>query len=176
MLDDIGRTTLTRRAGLCRPCIWMGSAAAALAVLAMAACRSSGERTDVVDREGLQAAVDHLLTESEKAWNGGDLAGFIDWYKRGEETSFLGSNGLTHGWDTIRQRYAGRFEPGASRDSLRFEELVTRPLAPWLGLATARYVLFQGDSVTSTGVFTIVVEKTPEGWRIIHDQSAETTQ
>lgn len=146
----------------------------AVATLALAACQTSGERTVVVDQAQLRAAVDHLLTESEKAWNGGDLAGFMEWYKRDEETTFLGSSGLMHGWDTIRQRYAGRFEPDASRDSLRFEELVARPLAPWLGLATARYVLFQGDSVNSTGVFTLVVERTPEGWRIIHDQSAET--
>jgi beta-aspartyl-peptidase (threonine type) len=171
MLGDNGRTTLTRRTGLRRLFAAMSLAAASLA---FAACQPTGERADVVDGEQLQAAVDHLLTESEKAWNGGDLAGFMEWYKRGEETTFLGSSGLTHGWDTIRQRYEGRFEPGASRDSLRFEELVTRPLTPWLGLATARYVLFQGDSVTSTGVFTLVVERTPEGWRIIHDQSAET--
>jgi beta-aspartyl-peptidase (threonine type) len=162
---------LTRRTVFSRLCL---ATSLGVATFALAACQTSGERTDVVDGEQLQAAVDHLLTESERAWNGGDLAGFMDWYKRGEETTFLGSSGLMHGWDTIRERYAGRFEPAASRDSLRFEELVTRPLAPWLGLATARYVLFQGDSVTSTGVFTLVVERTPEGWRIVHDQSAET--
>ncbi len=146
-------------------------AATVLALAALAGCRESGQRANVGDPAVLQAAVDHLLGESEAAWNGGDLEGFVGWYKRGPETTFLASTGLTHGWDAIRERYAARFEPGAARDSLRFEELETRPLAPWLGLATARYVLFQNDSVTATGVFTLVVEKTPEGWRIIHDQS-----
>lgn len=154
------------RVTLCQRCL-----ATVLALAAVAGCRESGGRASVGDPEVLQAAVDHLLSESEAAWNGGDLAGFIGWYKRGPGTTFLGSSGLTHGWEAIRERYAARFEPGAARDSLRFEDLETRPLAPWLGLATARYVLFQDDSVTATGVFTLIVEKTPEGWRIIHDQS-----
>jgi hypothetical protein len=145
--------------------------ATVVALAAVTGCRESGQRTSVGDPAVLQAAVDHLLSESEAAWNGGDLEGFVGWYKRAPETTFLASTGLTHGWDAIRGRYAPRFEPGAARDSLRFEDLETRPLAPWLGLATARYVLFQTDSVTATGVFTLIVEQTPEGWRIIHDQS-----
>jgi hypothetical protein len=33
-------------------------------------------------------------------------------------------------------------------------------------------VLFQGDSVTSTGIFTLIVRDLPEGWRIVHDHSS----
>ena len=142
------------------------------AVALLAGFGTASERGDVAGTVELHAAVDHLLTESEKSWNGGDLDGFLVWYQRGLETSFMGSGGLIHGWEGIRERYAPRFGPDASRDSLRFEDLETRPLAPWLGLATARYVLFQGDSTTATGVFTLVVENTPEGWRIIHDHSS----
>lgn len=144
---------------------------AALLLVAAVGCEEPAERDEPVEPAALQAAVDHLLTQSEEAWNAGDLEGFVGWYERGPETTFLGSSGLTHGWEAIRDRYAGRFQPGAARDSLRFEDLETRPLAPSLGLATARYVLFQDDSVTATGVFTLIVERTPEGWRIIHDQS-----
>lgn len=123
----------------------------------------------------LQAAADSLLDESASAWNEGDLEGFLYWYRRDPETTFLGSAGLTYGWDAIRGRYAPSFEPGAARDSLRFEDLETRPLAPGLGLATARYVLYQADSVTATGVFTLVLRDTPEGWRIIHDHSSASS-
>jgi ketosteroid isomerase-like protein len=144
-----------------------------VALLPTVACAPSGERTGMTDPAALHVAVDSLLSESEKSWNGGDLDGFLYWYKRGEETSFMGSAGPIHGWETIRSRYAPRFEPGAARDSLRFEDLQTRPLAPWLGLATARYVLFQGDSITSQGIFTLVLERTAEGWRIVHDHSSE---
>jgi ketosteroid isomerase-like protein len=148
------------------------SFSALLTVALVVGCSDSRVRSDVGGPAELQDAVSHLLSESEKAWNGGDLAGFLVWYKQGSETSFLSASGLTRGWETVRERYAPRFEDGAQRDSLRFEELETRPLAGWLGLATARYVLFQGDSITSHGVFTLVVENTPDGWRIVHDHSS----
>jgi ketosteroid isomerase-like protein len=149
--------------------------AATVALVGVAvACAPSGERSEGADPAAFHAAVDSLLTESEHSWNAGDLDGFLYWYQRGEETSFMGAGGPIYGWETIRSRYAPRFGPEADRDSLRFEDLQTRPLAPWLGLATARYVLFQGDSITSQGIFTLVLERTTEGWRIIHDHSNET--
>ncbi len=147
--------------------------ALALALGLAAACASGGEEA-TVDPAELQAAVDALLDSSAEAWNGGDLDGFLYWYERSPETTFMGSTGLTRGWNTVRGRYVERFQPGAERDSLRFEDLETRPLGPGLGLATARYVLFQGDSITSHGVFTLVLEETSEGWRIVHDHSSES--
>ncbi len=144
--------------------------AVALALLAGGAC--SGAERPAEDPAQLQAAVDSLLQTSAADWNGGDLDGFLFWYRRGEETTYIGSSGLVKGWEAIRQRYAPTFEPGAARDSLRFEGLETRLLGDALGLATARYVLFRGDSTTSTGVFTLVLEETPQGWRIIHDHSS----
>ncbi len=145
-----------------------------LALALLGACSKAQERSDAVAADELHAVVDNLLTDSEEKWNGGDLDGFMAWYQRGPETSFMGSDGPFYGWEQIRDRYAPRFGPGASRDSLRFENLETRPIAPWLGLATARYVLFQEDSVTATGIFTLVVKRTPDGWRIIHDHSSSS--
>lgn len=142
----------------------------ALGLLIGSAC--SGAGTVAEDPAVLYANLDSLLRTSAAAWNGGDLDGFLSWYRRGAETTYIGSGGLLRGWEAIRQRYAPLFEPGASRDSLRFEGLETRALGAKRGLATARYVLFRGDSTTSTGVFTLVLEETPEGWRIVHDHSS----
>ncbi len=125
-----------------------------------------------VDAAALRTAVDSLLAESARAWNGGDLDGFLYWYRNAPETTYIGSVGLVSGWEGIRARYAPYFEPGAKRDSLRFVGIETRPLGSDLGLATARYVLFDEDSVTATGPFTLVLQRRPEGWRIIHDHSS----
>jgi hypothetical protein len=148
-----------------------------LLVIALAwlvGCYNAQDRVAGVEADELHTIVDDLLTDSQEKWNGGDLDGFMYWYQPGPETSFMGSDGPFYGWEQIRDRYAPGFEPGASRDSLRFENIETRPIAPWLGLATARYVLFQEDSVTRTGIFTLVVKHTTEGWRIIHDHSSST--
>jgi hypothetical protein len=137
-------------------------------------CYNAQDRVAGVQADELHTIVDDLLTDSQEKWNGGDLDGFMFWYQVGPETSFMGSDGPFYGWEQIRDRYAPRFGPDASRDSLRFENIETRPIAPWLGLATARYVLFKEDSVTATGIFTLIVKHTAEGWRIVHDHSSST--
>jgi ketosteroid isomerase-like protein len=146
-----------------------------LTLAVAAACAPEPDADVPLDPAVLQAAADSLLDQSARAWNAGDLEGFVQWYRRGPETTFLGSRGLMHGWEAIHDRYAPAFEPGAERDSLRFEGLESRPLASGLGLATARYVLFRSDSVTSAGVFTLILRDTREGWRIIHDHTSELT-
>ncbi len=87
-------------------------------------------------------------------------------------TTYIGSGGLIEGIEGIRGRYAPLFEPGAERDSLRFESLRVRELGATFGVVTARYVLHQGDEVTSTGPFTLVMSRIDGAWWIVHDQSA----
>jgi len=38
-------------------------------------------------------------------------------------------------------------------------------------LATARYVLHRGDSVTGSGPFTLILERREDTWKIIHDHT-----
>jgi uncharacterized protein (TIGR02246 family) len=113
-----------------------------------------------------------LLQQSARGWNAGDLDGFLITYARDSATTFLTVNGLTRGFDAIRSRYAARFEPGASRDSLAFADVDVRALTPDWALVTARYVLERGDSVTATGPFTVVMQRRVEGWRMIHDHTS----
>ena len=117
-------------------------------------------------------AIDSMLTASAAAWNRGDLEGFMSTYLEDTTTTFLTASGLGQGYAWIRNRYAPRFEPGAARDSLRFTELRVRALGADHALATARYVLFRGDSTTATGPFTVVLRRTEAGWKMIHDHTS----
>jgi ketosteroid isomerase-like protein len=33
-------------------------------------------------------------------------------------------------------------------------------------------VLFRGDSTTSSGPFSLVMERRPDGWKILHDHTS----
>jgi ketosteroid isomerase-like protein len=76
------------------------------------------------------------------------------------------------GMDFIRGVYAPRFSSGAARDSLHFEELEARPLSASLAVVTGRFILQRGGRITASGPFTLVMERRPEGWRILHDHSS----
>ena len=112
------------------------------------------------------------LGRSADAWNRGDLDAFVGDYARDTRTGFVSGGHVRRGYDWIRQNYAPRFAPGAGRDSLRFEEFEVRSLAPGVALVTARFVLFREGRTTASGPFTLVMERHPDGWKILHDHTS----
>lgn len=136
-------------------------------VLALAACGGPpGTPRDPT------AEIEAMLRASAAAWNRGDLDAFMADYARDARTGFVAEGRVQRGFDWIRDRYAPAFAPGAARDSLRFERVEARPLGADYALATARYVLLRGDSVTGSGPFTLVLHRTAEGWKILHDHTS----
>ena len=146
----------------------------ALLLLGFASCSApSGGGGEVLpDPIALRDTIVAQFSRSADAWTRGDLDGFMADYARDSMTGFVTDGRVQHGFDRIRAGYAPRFAPGAKRDSLRFENFEVRPLAPKVALVTARYVLFRGDSTTSSGPFSLVMERRPDGWKILHDHTS----
>jgi ketosteroid isomerase-like protein len=110
-----------------------------------------------------------LLATTER-WNAGDLDGFIAPY--GEQTTFMTPGGLIDR-DAMRSRYLSRYFTGTRPDQqLRFERLQVRPLGADHALMTGRFVLTGGGKAEQAGWFSLVWNRTPGGWRIIHDHSS----
>ena len=120
----------------------------------------------------LTAQIVAQFTRSADAWNRGDLDAFVSDYAPDSATSFVAGGHVRRGFEFIRRNYAPRFAPGAARDSLRFEEFDVRPLTPALALVTARFLLYRGATTTASGPFTLVMERRPDGWKILHDHSS----
>ncbi len=121
---------------------------------------------------GLQAEMEQIFDRSARDWNAGDLAGFMSDYARDSTTSYVSGTTVRYGFDRIRDNYAGRFAPGAARDSLRFEALAARPLGDRHALVTARFVLHRDGRTTASGLFSIVMEHRADGWKILHDHTS----
>jgi uncharacterized protein (TIGR02246 family) len=113
-----------------------------------------------------------MMDHSARAWNRGDLDGFMGDYLPGDGTTYIGRSGVLHGVEAIRAVYAPRFAPGGVRDSLSFERLEVDLLAPGLANAIAYYVLARGDSVTARGPTSLVMRRVAGRWRIVHDHSS----
>jgi uncharacterized protein (TIGR02246 family) len=115
-----------------------------------------------------------MLAKSEAMWNRGDLEAFVTDYEDAPETTFIGREVVRGGTKAILDRYRRRYPNRDAMGTLTFSEIETRPLAPGLVLATGKYDLKRsaaggGDA---SGRFTLVVRKTPAGWKIIHDHSS----
>lgn len=151
-------------------------AALLLVAVVLAACRGSARPTTAPTPDSDRAALTRLITaqlaRSASDWNRGDLDAFLSDYAQESATTYVDGLRARPGIDFIRGVYAPRFLPGAKRDSLHFEEVEVRPLSATLALVTARYILQRQNEISASGPFTLVMERRPEGWKILHDHSS----
>lgn len=147
------------------------AAAVLAAALLLVGCARSGAPAAPAPGHAIAA----MLDASADAWNRGDLAGFLDDYA--DSAAFVTSSGIIHGRDAIERRYQeGYWSGGGPPDLLSFEDIRVTPLGADHALAVGRYILKDRDegAQTATGIFTLILVRTPDGWRIIHDHSSAT--
>lgn len=114
-----------------------------------------------------------MLDRSARDWNHGDLAGFMGDYAHDSLTSYLSGAHFSHGWQPLYDHYqAAYFAPGKHRDSLTFDDVHVRALAPGVAFATAHFYLHRGDSLTASGPFTLILTKDGSRWHIVHDHTS----
>jgi uncharacterized protein (TIGR02246 family) len=119
-----------------------------------------------------RAAIQRLLDDQAAAWNKGDLVGFMKGYFESDDLSFFSGNAKTKGWKATLERYQKKYQgEGKEMGKLTFKEMSIELLGNDHALVRGRYHL-QLKSDTATGIFTLIVRKTPAGWRIIHDHTS----
>ena len=115
-----------------------------------------------------------MLKNSEAAWNRGDLQAFASDYEDAPTTTYVGREVTRGGVDAILARYRKAYPTDEARGTLTFSEIEVRPLGQDYALACGKYSLKRtaaggGDA---SGRFTLVLRRTPKGWKIIHDHSS----
>jgi beta-aspartyl-peptidase (threonine type) len=120
------------------------------------------------DRKAIQAVLDSQVA----AWNKGDLAGFMKGYWESDKLTFFGGNTKTFGWKATLERYQKKYKgEGKEMGQLSFEELSIDLLGPDYALVRGRFRL-KLKNESPTGLFTLILHRTPAGWRIIHDHTS----
>ena len=112
-----------------------------------------------------------VLDAQMRAWNAGDLRGFMEGYARSERTRFQSGSDVALGWQTVFDRYQRRYGDRASMGVLKFSEVEVTVLAPTTALAFGRWRLERAHDAPS-GLFTLLLRSTPAGWRIVHDHTS----
>lgn len=114
--------------------------------------------------------IERAIEASAEAWNRGDLRGHLSLYV--DTVTFMTANGPEPGVEAVEAAFrATYFQDGLPRQTLGFESIRVRPLGPDAALSTGRFVLSGGGEPDQTGWFTLVWQRTPEGWRAVHDHS-----
>ena len=113
-----------------------------------------------------------VLVAQEDAWNKGDLQAFIQGYKNSPDTLFV-THQVFRGVDGMLDEYRHNYPSRAAMGTLGFSELEVHPLDEKFAVVIGKYHLDRGkkDGGNADGIFSLVFEKTDQGWKIIVDHT-----
>ena len=116
-------------------------------------------------------AIRAVLTAQQTAWNHGDIPTFLEGYWRSPELTFSGTNGIVRGYQGVLERYQKAYPDKQAMGELQFAGLEIRMLGPDSAMVLGHWQLTRrlGDV---GGVFTLIFQRFPAGWRIIHDHTS----
>ena len=124
---------------------------------------------DAHDRD--RATILEALNAQQAAWNRGDVDSFVEGYWRSPELTFSGTSGIVRGYDGVLARYKKNYADRDAMGQLQFSALEFRFLGPDAALVLGQWHLTRAKGDIG-GVFSLVWQRFPEGWRIIHDHTS----
>jgi ketosteroid isomerase-like protein len=106
----------------------------------------------------------------EESWNKGDVRGFMDYYWNNDSLKFIGSKGITYGWQKTLDNYIKGYPNKETMGILTFTILESTQLSE-----TSIYVIGKWElkkEKPSGGHFTLLWKKINNQWVIVADHTS----
>ena len=115
-------------------------------------------------------AIKEVMSMQERAWSNGDVEEFMEGYIKDESLTFIGSRGLSYGWETTLANYKKGYPDKAAMGKLSFEIIELKSLSPAYCYMIGQYFLTR-ESEDMNGYFTLLWHKVDGQWKVIADQT-----
>lgn len=136
-----------------------------IVAVSLASCH--GKLTEQIAEEEIKLAIG----EQQDAWNTGDIELFMSWYKNDPEISFTTSGGVLKGYEKLLARYQKSYPNQKKMGRLEFELLEYIPAGEDHAVLVGKWILYRSED-TPQGYFSLLWERTEDGWKIIHDHTS----
>ncbi len=118
-------------------------------------------------------SIRNILETQATQWNQGDIPAFMETYVKSDELRFSSGGTVQRGWEATLQRYQTRYPNKEAMGRLVFEDLNIKLLSETWAEVHGRYRLYRdGDYANATGLFTLLMKNTADGWKILHDHTS----
>jgi len=147
----------------------MGRIAVALPALLilLASCSSEPDASEAT------SGVNAMLDKQVEAWNNGRLDDYLSAYAKSDSTRFAAGRVVTIGFESIRQRMKASYPDASSMGTLRFIDVDTDVLTEDKAVGFGKWMRYR-EADRPWGLFTLLVVKTEEGWKILHDHTSSS--
>lgn len=116
-------------------------------------------------------AIQTILENQTVAWNKGDLVAFMEGYWENDSLVFIGKAGPTYGYKNTLANYKKNYPDTSHMGKLHFDIVSIKSLNTNHYFVIGKWFL-QRSVGNINGVFTLVLRRTKEGWKIISDHSS----
>lgn len=116
-------------------------------------------------------AIRHLLNRQQNDWNRGDIQAFMEGYWKSDSLMFIGSKGVTYGFNNTWERYKKNYDSREKMGSLRFDLIHINRLSADVFMVVGKWQLTRtvGDI---GGHYTLILRKISGSWVIVSDHTS----
>lgn len=166
---------MTRQQSSCRRIIF----GLILVQMLLVGCRGSTEEDSAApvaadgEAESAEEAIRMVLNSQTEAWNQGSIRAFMEGYAQTDSLRFASGGNVWYGWDETLQRYQETYIDEGMMGALTFDDLDIRLVSADHAIVFGRWSLARSETYTDVGgLFTLLFQRRPEGWRIVHDHTS----
>ena len=123
-----------------------------------------------IDRDQITQSIHNVVKQQEIDWNAGNIPGFMEGYWHSDSLTFIGSKGLTMGWQKTLDNYKKSYPDKATMGALSLEIIKLDILSPEAAIMIGRFTLLR-EKDKPTGLFTLIWKKIDGKWLITSDQT-----
>jgi hypothetical protein len=117
----------------------------------------------------IELVLNHLQSQ-EKAWNDGNIDGFMSSYWNNDSLKFIGSKGITYGWQKTLDNYKKSYPNKEAMGKLKFTILENSQVGKNYIYIIGKWELKKEKPVG--GHFTLLWKKIKNKWVIIADHTS----
>lgn len=115
-------------------------------------------------------AVLNLMSLQENAWNNGDIPGFMQHYWKSDSLKFIGSKGVTYGWQKTLDNYLKSYPTKEAMGILKFTIIEASQLSKESIYIIGKWELVKEKPVS--GHLTLLWKKIKGAWVIVADHTS----
>ena len=116
-----------------------------------------------------------LLTQQASDWNNGNMDSYMEGYWKSDSLLFTSGGNIRRGWRVTLEKYRKSYDSKSKMGVLSFADLEIHLLSTTSAWVFGRWQLERKNDRPG-GVFTLLLRRCSDGWKIIHDHTSSNPQ
>lgn len=137
----------------------------ALALVFFLKCVSQENKKDI-------NSIKEAMQKQQEAWNSFDIEGFMSYYWKSDSLKFIGSKGITYGWQKTLDNYKKGYPSKEAMGELTFENIEFKQVSKKYIYVIGKWHLKRKEGNNVGGHYTLLWEKINGKWLIIIDHTS----